>query len=148
MRLSAWQAAAPVSDAVSAKVSAVLDTVLATLGAAADPHAWIVWGDEPAARYTVMVPTDVGLISVHVRVNVPGEGPRAAAKLIRWPKLQVGELAIDVHTGHRVLNFQVDGQVLNGADAMADHIAKFALVLIAAIDGRPWPSLEVPGDPA
>ena len=148
MRLSAWKTAAPVSDAVSPKVSAVLDTVLATLGAAADPHVWIVWGEEPAARYTVMVPTDVGLISVHVRVNVPGEGPRAAAKLIRWPKLQVGELAIDVHTGHRVLNFQVDGQVLNGADAMADHSARFALVLIAAIDGRPWPSLDVPGDPA
>ncbi|HTC85816.1 MAG TPA: hypothetical protein VK656_03885 [Candidatus Acidoferrum sp.] len=145
MRLSAWREAAPAKDGVSPKVSAVVDTVLASLGAESDPHGFVVWGEEPSARYTIMVPTGVGLVSVQVRVNVPGEGPRAHAKLVRWPKLQIGELAIEMSGGHRVVNFQADTLILNGRDEMADRIAGFALVLIAAIDGRPWPSYEEPG---
>ena len=145
MRLSAWRAATPVPEAVSAKVSAALDTVVTSLGAEADPHAWIVWGEDPASRYTVMVPTAGGLVTVHVRVNVPGEGPRASAKLTRWPKLQVGELTFEAHASHRVVSFQVETQVLNGADAVADQVVRFALVLFAGVDGLPWPSLDDAG---
>jgi hypothetical protein len=145
MRLSTWRAAAPAPDAVGPKVSAALDGVMATLGAGDDPHVWIAWGEDPANRYTVLVPTDGGLVVVHVRVNVPGEGPRAGAKLTRWSKLVVGELSVEVLGGRRHANFQVEAQILNGVDAVADDIARFALVLFAGIDGRPWPSLEDAG---
>ena len=57
----------------------------------------------------------------------------------------MGELAIEVHSGHRNVSFQAEAQILNGVDAVADDIARFALVLFAGIDGRPWPSLEAPG---
>ena len=63
MRLSDWRAAAPKKEAVTAKVAAVVDPVLEALGAGTDPHCWVAWGDEPANRYTIFVPTDPGLIS-------------------------------------------------------------------------------------
>ena len=93
-------------------------------------------------RYTILVPTDAGLLQVHVRVNVPQEGPRASGKLVRWSRVQTGELAMEAAGGHRLLSFQVEGQVLKGADVDADEIAAFALHLFAAIDGRaPAPPL-------
>lgn len=145
MRLSVWRAAAPAQEAIAAKVSTVLDAVIDSFAAGTDPHVWIAWGEDPSSRYTVLIPTDAGLVTVHVRVNVPGEGPRASAKLTRWSKLQVGELAIEVHGGHRHVSFQADTQILNGVDGVADDIARFALLLFAGIDGRPRPSLEEPG---
>jgi hypothetical protein len=42
--------------------------------------------------------------------------------------------------GHRLISFQVETQVLNGADAAADAIAGFAHVLFAAVDGRAAPA--------
>lgn len=141
MRLSEWRAAAPNRDAVGPKVAAVIDPILAALGADADPHAWIAWGEEPAVRYTVFVPLPAGLVSCYVRVNVPGEGPRGTAKLIRWNRVQLGELGIETQGGHRLLSFQVEQQVLRGADDQADQIAGFAMQLFAAIDGRPMPEL-------
>ena len=86
MRLSEWRAAAPAKDAVAPKVTAVIDPVIAALGAGPDPHCWIAWGEEPANRFTVFVPTEPGLIVCFVRVNVPGEGPRATTKLVRWTR--------------------------------------------------------------
>jgi hypothetical protein len=139
MRLSEWRAAAPSKEAGSQKVAALIDPVLTALGADDDPHCWIVWGDEPAVRYTILVPTAAGLITCFVRVNVPGEGPRASAKVIRWNRVQIGELAFETSTGHRLLSFQVEGNVLQGADETADRIAAFALEGFAAIDGRPRP---------
>jgi hypothetical protein len=139
MRLSAWRAAAPHKDAASAKVAAVVDPVLAAFGAGSDPHAWVAWGEEPWNRYAILVPTDPGLIQCAVRVNVPGEGPRASTKLIRWNRVAIGELAAEVQAGHRLLSFQVEQQVLRGVDAEADRVAGFALQVIAAIDGRPLP---------
>jgi hypothetical protein len=50
--------------------------------------------------------------------------------------LQVGELAMESTGGHRLLSFQVEGQVLRGSDHEADTIAAFALDLFAAMDGR------------
>jgi hypothetical protein len=142
MRLSEWRAAAPKKEAVTVKVAAVVDPVLEALGAGPDPHAWVAWGDEPANRYTIFVPTDPGLISCFVRVQVPGEGARATTKLVRWNRVAIGELAVETQAGHRMLSFQLESQVLRGVDVEADRVAAFALRVIAAIDGRPLPPVE------
>jgi hypothetical protein len=99
----------------------------------------VAWGDDPSGRYAVLVPTAAGVILCHVRVNVSGEGPRASAKLVRWSRLQLGELAVETQGGHRIASFQVEGQVLRGADEQADAIAAFAIRLFAGVDGRPIP---------
>ena len=142
MRLSAWRAAAPRRDAASAKLSAIVDDVLLAFGAGRDPHCWVAWGEEPAIRHSILVPTEPGLVQCFVRVNVSGEGPRTTTKLIRWNRVSVGELAMETQAGHRLLSFQVEGQVLRGVDAEADRVAAFGLRLIAAIDGRPLPPVS------
>jgi hypothetical protein len=139
MRLSEWRAAAPSKEAVAAKVTAVVDPVVASFGVGDDPEGWVAWGEEPSSRFTILVPAVAGLLTCYVRVNVPGEGPRAAAKLLRWNRVQLGELAIETQGGHRLLSFQVEQLVLRGADEEADRIAAFALDLIAAVDGHPRP---------
>lgn len=139
MRLSEWRAASPNKEAASAKIAAIVDPILVALGAGPDPTCWVAWGEEPAVRYAILVPTPAGLITCYVRTNVPGEGPRASAKLNRWSRVQIGELAVESQGTHRLLSFQVDQQVLNGADDRADQVAAFALALFAAIDGRPAP---------
>lgn len=142
MRLSEWRSAAPHRDAAGPKVAAVIDPVLTALGAGPDPHCWVAWGDEPGTRYSILVPTDPGLILTFVRANVPGEGPRATTKLVRWSRVAIGELSVETQGGHRMLSFQVEAQVLRGVDVEADRVAAFALRLIAAIDGRPLPPIE------
>jgi hypothetical protein len=142
MRLSEWRASAPAREAVAAKVAAVVDPVLTSLGADPDPHCWIAWGDDPASRFTVFVPTEPGLIVGFVRVNVAGDGPRASSKLVRWSRVSIGELSVDTQAGHRMLSFQLESQVLRGVDADADRAAAFALRVIAAIDGRPIPAID------
>lgn len=139
MRLSEWRAAAPSKDAVAAKVNAIVDPVVASFGIGEDPDGWVAWGEEPALRYTILIPIAAGLVTCYVRVNVPGEGPRVAAKLIRWNRVQIGELAMETQGGHRLLSFQVEQLVLRGADEAADRIAAFALDMFAAVDGRPAP---------
>jgi hypothetical protein len=136
MRLSEWRVKAPFKDSTSPKVLAVVEQAIVPLGADPDPECWIAWGDDPAARYLIYVPTPSGLIQANVRVAVPGEGPRASAKVLRWNRIQLGELAIEIQGGHRLVTFQVENQVLNGADAFADAIAAFAQTLFAAVDGR------------
>jgi hypothetical protein len=135
MRLSEWRAKAPVKDAGGPKAAAVVDAVLEALGAEPDPHGWVAWGEEPAIRYTIFIPTESGLIQSFVRV-IPGEGPRATTKLIRWNRLSIGELTIETQGGHRLLSFQVEQQILRGIDDEADRVAAFALRVIAGIDGR------------
>lgn len=145
MRLSEWSTRAPAKESVAPKVLAVTGSVLEVLGAEPDPGCWVVWGDDPRTRYTLLVPTAAGLLQVHVRVSVPGEGPRASGKVVRWSKVSTGELAVEMADGHRLLTFQVEGQLLKGADAEADAIAAFALELFAAIDGRPFVPPARPG---
>jgi hypothetical protein len=140
VRLSAWRAAAPHKDAATAKVAAVVDPILHAFGAEPDPHCWVVWGDEPSIRYSILVPTDPGLVHAFVRVHIPGEGPRATTKLVRWNRVAIGELAVETQAGHRLLSFQVEQQVLRGVDVEADRVAAFALRVISAIDGRPLPA--------
>jgi hypothetical protein len=142
MRLSEWRASAPARDATGPKVVAVVDPVLKALGAEPDPHCWVAWGEEPANRFTVFVPTEPGLIACFVRTNVAGEGPRATTKMVRWSRVSIGELGVETQAGHRMISFQLESQVLRGVDAEADRAAAFALRVIAAIDGRPLPPVE------
>ena len=149
MRLSEWRAKAPSKDAGGPKVAAVVDPVLDALGADPDPHCWVAWGEDPAIKYTIFVPTGPGLIASFVRVNVPGEGPRATTKLVRWSRVVIGELSVETQAGHRLLSFQVEQQVLRGADDEADRVAAFALRVIAAVDGRTIPpDIERTGRPS
>jgi hypothetical protein len=136
MRLSEWRTHAPAKDAVSPKVLGIVESAIVTLGADADPECWIVWGDDPSTRYLMFVPIASGLIQVNVRVAVPGEGPRAAAKVIRWNRVQLGELAVEIQGGHRLVSFQAEAQIMTGVDDMGDAIARFARALFAAVDGR------------
>jgi len=142
MRLSEWRASAPARDAAGPKVAAVVDPVLNALGAEPDPHCWVAWGEEPANRFTLFVPTEPGLIACFVRTNVAGEGPRATTKLVRWNRVSIGELGVETQAGHRMLSFQLESQVIRGVDVEADRAAAFALRVIAAIDGRALPPVE------
>jgi hypothetical protein len=149
MRLSEWRTLAPHKDAVTPKVLGVVESVLAALGADDDPRCWVVWGDDPGVRYVLLTPTEVGLVQVLVRVNVPEEGPRASAKVIRWNRVQLGELALEMVSGHRLLGFQVESHILRGSDDEGDAMAAFALELFARVDGRPFtPRPEKRGRPA
>ena len=136
MRLSEWQAGASHPDSMADKVLAPARDAITLLGAERDPECWVVWGDDPQVRWTLLVPLVAGLLQVIVRVNVPGEGPRAAGKLIRWHRVQIGELSVEVQGGHRMLTFQVEQQLLHGADAEADAAAAFVETILAAMDGR------------
>lgn len=136
MRLSDWRATERGQAVMTAKVAAAFAPALGVLGAPPDPVAFVAWGDDPNARYTIMAATDAGLIVVNVRVNVPQEGPRAAARLIRWGRVQVGELSVEAHHGHRYLTTQIEGYVLQGVDAAADQIGTWVAHLLACIDGR------------
>lgn len=140
MRLSEWQARAPYRDSMAEKVLGPARDALELLGAERDPDCWISWGDDPQARWAMLVPAAAGLIQVNVRVNVPGEGPRAAGKLTRWHRVQIGELSAEIQGGHRIITFQVEQTLLHGADADADAVGSFAGRLFAAMDGRPVPS--------
>lgn len=139
MRFSEWRTRSPSKDAVGPKVAAVVEAALTTLLAEWDPECWVAWGDDPSVRYLVMAPASSGLVQLNVRVNVPGEGPRASGKVIRWNRVQLGELGVEIQGGHRLVTFQVDTFVLNGVDESADQIAAFAESLFAAIDGRGLP---------
>ena len=136
MRLSEWRAQSPNPESMADKVLVPTRDALALLGGERDPECWIVWGDDPAVRWTLLAPSAAGLVQVNVRVNVPGEGPRAAGKLVRWHRLQIGELSAEVQGWHRVLTFQVESALLHGADGDADAAASFVDRLFAAMDGR------------
>jgi hypothetical protein len=139
MRLSEWSAAAPTREAAGPKVLPVAEAVLATLGATPDSDCWVSWGDDPGVRWALLVPTPAGLVVAHVRVNIPQEGPRAAGKLVRWSRVQLGEIAVEVQGGHRIINATLEGVVLRGADAEADTVGTFLQAVCAAIDGRSLP---------
>jgi hypothetical protein len=136
MRLSEWQPRAPHRDSMTRSVVASAIEALALLGAGTDPECWILWGDDPGVRYTILAPAPAGLVTVNVRVNVPGEGPRAAGKIVRWQRVQIGELSAEVHGDRRMITFQVESQLLRGANEEATEIAAFVDGLFAAMDGR------------
>lgn len=145
MRLSEWEAEAPGREAMSSKVLGVLRPVLTALGAEADAHCWVVWGDDPRVRYQVLAIAPAGLALCQVRVNLPGEGPRASGKLARWSRLQLGELDVEATGGHRHLGVQVEGLVLRAADDGADRLAAFVQTVLARMEGRPTPDAGTGG---
>lgn len=137
MRLSEWSKRAPDKASMTPKVLATVTPILTALRAAKDPPSWVAWGDDPAARYVILVPTAPGLIQVHVRVMVPQEGPRASGKLMRWNRIQTGELSVEVVGGHRLAGFQIDNIILRGTDEEGDAVSAFALEVYAAMDRQP-----------
>lgn len=147
MRLTQWRATAPTKEAASSTVMAVVEPLLEQLGAGRDPECWIAWGDDPAVRWTLLAPTPAGLVECVVRVAVPGEGPRATAKLVRWARVQVGDLAVEAQAGHRFVSIQIEGLVLKGVDAEADRVVAFVRQLLDAIDGR-WSTTTEAGPAA
>ena len=140
MRLSEWGAIAPIPAAAGPNVLAVAEATLATLGATPDPDCWVAWGEDPGVRWILLAATPAGLITVHVRVIVPQEGPRAAGKLVRWPRVQLGDVQVEVQGVHRIISATVEGVVLRGVDADADAVGAFLQGVFAAIDGRPSPA--------
>lgn len=136
MRLGEWQSRSPNRDSMAARVMAPTIEALTLLGAERDPDCWISWGDDPGTRYTILAPAPAGLAVVNVRVNVPGEGPRIAGKIVRWQRVSVGELSVEIQGGHRLITFQVESQLLHGADDDADRVARFVASIFAGIDGR------------
>jgi hypothetical protein len=135
MLLSDWRGIESHAAALTPKVVAAVEPVLTGLGAEADPDCWIVWGDDPS-RFTVLAPTPAGLVNVHVRVTVPQEGPRAGGKLIRWNHVQIGDFSVETQAGHRLLGFQLEGQLLRAVDLEVDRLSEFVLALLAVMDGR------------
>jgi hypothetical protein len=136
MRLSEWRNTAPSEDVLDERVLAVIVPVLIDLGAEPDPDCWVAWGEDPTMRYAILAPTPAGMVSLGVRFNNAEEGPRAVAKLIRWSKLGLSELAIEAGGGHRVVAVQVENMVLKGMDEEADRICEFVLRLIAGVEDR------------
>ena len=67
----------------------------------------------------------------------PAKVRAPAARLVRWRRIQLGELAVEIQGGHRLLTFQVEALGPHGADAEGDRIGAFAQSLFAAVDGRP-----------
>ena len=137
MLLSEWSSVAPNSGCMNQAVLDALAPVLSDMGAGEDPECWVAWGEDPDYKYSVLAPTAAGLVMVAVRLN-PGSdaGPRATAKLVRWPKIQIGEFSIEAADGHRVVAVQVEGLVLKGTDEAASSICEFVRGLIAGSDGR------------
>lgn len=144
MRLSEWRAKAPVREGLGTKTMAVVTPVLGAVGVEADPQAWVQWGDDPGTKYTIFVPMLSGLAIVSVR-NLGELGYRAAAKMVRWSRVQVGDVSVETEGTHRMISFQLESMVLRGADDVADSIGRFALVVYAAIEGRPWPGFDAVG---
>jgi hypothetical protein len=136
MRLTEWQSRSAHPDSMAAKVMGPATDALALLGAGRNPHSWIAWGDDPGIRYTILALAPAGLAVVNVRVNVPGEGPRASGKMVRWHRVQVGELSVEIQGAHRLITFQLESQLLHGANDDADDVAAFVDSVFAAIDGR------------
>jgi hypothetical protein len=144
MRLSDWQVSPRGQKVMTEKVAAAYGPAMAVLGTGSDPEAYVVWGDDPDHRYMILAIAEAGLVIVNVRVNVPQEGPRAAAKLVRWSRVQVGELSVEAHHGHRHVTSQVENSVLQGSDEDADEIGAFVAHLLAWIDGRHVGQLDQP----
>jgi hypothetical protein len=143
MRLSGWRAKAPGRAGINPKILDTVGSILVALGADADPHCWVTWGDEIGSRWSVMAPCPAGLAVVNVRSGGPEEGSRAGGRLVRWSKVQIGELSAEGEHGHRLVMFQIEGQPLRGADENADDVAAFAGLILAGIEGRPLPDLDL-----
>jgi len=135
MRLSDWRATPQGQASMPPKVAATFESALHSLGVSGDPPAFVMWGDQPDVRYQVLAATDAGMAVVGVRVNVPQEGPRASGRLVRWSRVQAGELTVEAHHGRHQVTAQLEGQVLIGLDEEGDRIAEWMAEVYRRIDG-------------
>jgi hypothetical protein len=147
MRLGEWEESAPVPGALAPRVVEAIRKVVTPLAGDPDPDLWIAWGEDPGVRFTLFVPLRVGLLVAAVRVSVPGEGPWVSAKVVRWSRVQMGEVALEGGSGHRLASFQLEGTVIRGVDAEADRIAAFARRVLAAMEGE-WDAATPPARPS
>ena len=146
MRLSDYLAAPRDDAAVDPRVLAVVTPALVALGAGQDPEGWLAWGDDPAIRWLFLTPTPAGLVTCSVRVNVTGEGPRASAKVTRWPRVQVGELSVDSAAGGlQVASFQIENLVLRGSGDEAERSRRSRSRCSARSTGPGRPPGDRPG---
>jgi hypothetical protein len=136
MRLSEWRKNAPLAEAASNQVMAAVLPVLVDLGAKADAECWVIWGEDPGMKYSLLAPALAGLITVAIRPLGSEEGPRATGKLTRWSKLNISELAVEASGGHRIVAVQIESYVLKGIDDEADRICEFVRGLVAGIENR------------
>ena len=136
MRLSEWRTKAPVQDSMDERVMSVLRTVLIALGADPDPDCWVIWGEDSQTRYSVLVPVAAGLVAVAVRTPSGAGEARAMARLVRWPKLPIGEFSIDAGEERRAVAVQLESFVLKGSDEEADRICEFVRGLVIQADNR------------
>jgi hypothetical protein len=134
--LSDWRATASNPASLNPKVESTVVAVLTSMGAEPDPECWVLWGDDPMVRWFLMAPTSAGLVEVNVRVNVSQEGPRAAGRLVRWSRVQVGDFQAEALAGHRVLNFQIESHVFHAVDAECEALSGFIRGMLALIDSR------------
>jgi hypothetical protein len=144
MRLNDWRRIAPDPTCLGEDMLAALGRLLPGMGSEADPECWVVWGEDPERRYSVLVPTAVGVLVVAVRVGAGADGPRVTGKLARWSKLSLGEISLEVTGERRIIAVQVEGMVLKGVDEEADRICEFCLALAAGVEGRPPNYVVVP----
>jgi hypothetical protein len=140
MRLSDWQATLRGQKLMTGKVAIAYESALALFGEGPDSDAFVAWGDDPDVHYSLLVIGAPGLIVVVVRVNVPLEGPRASAKVVRWGRVAIGELSVEVQRGHKQATAQIDNYILKGMDEEADRIGAFVGHLLMRIDGRSGPA--------
>lgn len=140
MRVSDWQATLRGQKLMTGKVAVAYESALALFGEGLDTEAFVAWGDDPEVHYSLLVIGEAGLIIVVVRVNVPLEGPRASAKVVRWGRVAIGELAVEVQRGHKQATAQIDSYILKGVDDEADRIGAFVGNVLMHIDGRRAPA--------
>ena len=140
MRLSEWRTRAPHKDSMTPKVAgrhrAGADRARAPRTI---PSCWVVWGDDPGRALRPPRPDR------RRPAAGPGpgqrarqEGPRARRKLIRWNRVQLGELALEMAGGHRLLGFQVEGHVLRGVGRRGRCDGRVRAGAVRAVDGRPF----------
>jgi hypothetical protein len=135
MRFADWQATPEGSRYLSDRLVKLIESAAHTLGARDATPCYVAWGEQPEARFQVMLSTDGGLAIFSVRANVPQEGPRLSGRLVRWARVQVGELTFEAHSGHVQVSAQFEGQVLLGLDAAGERIAEWMTEVYRRVDG-------------
>ena len=134
MRVNDWRATPEGGRHLTDRLVALIDPVAHALGAESDTACHVVWGDQPDARFQVLLATDAGLAILNVRVNVPQEGPRVSGRLVRWGRVQAGEVTIEAHSGHAQVSAQFEGQVLQGLDAAGERIAEWMIEVYRRVE--------------
>ncbi len=134
MRFDDWRATPEGERHLTERLVALIDPVSRVLGVGTETACHVVWGDQPPARFQVLLATEAGLAVLNVRVNVPQEGPRISGRLVRWGRVQAGEVTIEAHSGHAQVSAQFEGQVLQGLDTAGERIAEWMIEVYRRVE--------------